>query len=120
MTRPINAESVEQERRIKDAIEGVQSVLHCTSRTERLPGGTLSQRLSISCRIARKLSEEEETELPRWICQFTMLVHPPKPYAVREIAAAIQLRRVVGINNPSVSPASYDAIGEQWVKQFLN
>ena len=32
---------------------------------------------------------------------------------------AIQTRRVIGINDPSITCVAYDAIGEQWVKRFM-
>src|SRR5438552_6191067 len=51
----------------------------------------------------------------------TEVVHTcPKPYAVREMAEAIRTRRVIGVNDASITRVSYDAIGEQWVKRFMN
>src|SRR5438876_12460370 len=60
------------------------------------------------------LSDEEEKELARWIRQLTNASYPPKPYAVREMAEAIRTRRVIGVNDASITRVSYDAIGEQW------
>jgi hypothetical protein len=45
--------------------------------------------------------------------------YPPKPYVVKEMAEAIRTRRIIGINDPSITYVSYDAISDQWVRCFL-
>lgn len=65
------------------------------------------------------LSAEEEKELVRWITRLTNQSYPPKPYTVREMAEAIRTRRVIGINDPSITRVSYPPIGKQWVSRFM-
>jgi len=129
MTRPINREAHQKEERIKEAIEGVQSGKYKSVREAgrelNVPHATISHRMKgrktrvESHEDQQILSEEEEKELSRWIRDLTVFGYPPKPYAVKEMAEAIQTRRVIEINNPSIIHVSYDAIGDQWVGRFL-
>jgi polyhydroxyalkanoate synthesis regulator phasin len=43
----------------------------------------------------------------------------PRPYTIREMAEAIRTRRVIGINNLSITYVKYDKIGDQWVPRFI-
>ena len=65
------------------------------------------------------LCSEEEIELVQWISQLTNCRYPPKLYTIKEMVEAIRTRHAVEINNNSVILIQYDAIGEQWVPQFL-
>jgi hypothetical protein len=129
MTRPFNIEGHLQEQRLKEAIEGVQSGKYeSTAEAARkldVPYSTLRHRVNgrqtrvESHEDQQILSEEEETELARWIRQLTRYGYPPKPYAVREMAEAIRARRLIRINDASVTNVSYDGIGAQWVRRFM-
>jgi hypothetical protein len=130
MTRSINSEGKERDRQIEEAIQGKQDGKYKTYAEAALilkvPQATLYARASgRRTRIQaheheQLLSEEEEKELPRWITQLTIAALPPKPYAVKEMAEAIRTRRIIGVNDPSITRVSYDAIGEQWVDRFMN
>ena len=129
MTRPINVERANQERRIQDALEGVKSGQFKSyaeaARVLHIPKSTLCHRAKgrqtriESHEDLQLLSNEEEIELTRWIGQLTVCGYPPKPYAVREMAEAIRTRRVIGVNDPSITHVSFDTIGEQWVSRFM-
>ena len=118
MMRSIDIEVSQQNQRIEEAIEGVKSGQYkdCTKAAWilKILYSTLRHRMK-----QQLLSEEEETELARWIRQLTVQGYPPKPYAVREMAQAIQTQCVIGINDPSITHVAYDEIGEQWVKRFM-
>jgi len=130
MTRPIDVEATQRNQRIQEAIAGVISGQYkdCAeaARILKAPYSTVRHRVNgrqtrvQSHEDQQLLSEEEETELARWIRQLTVQGYPPKPYAVREMAQAIQTRRVIGINDPSITHVAYDEIGEQWVKRFMS
>jgi len=130
MTRRKNVEGVERNRRIKEGIEGVKSGRY-KSYTEaakelNIPHATMTHRAA-----GRKtrpeahedkqiLAAEEETELVRWIGRLTASGYPPKPHTLRKMADTIRTRRATGINEPSAIYVSYDTLGQQWHKRFLN
>ena len=130
MTRPIDVEGRERDQRVVEAVQGKKSGKYKSyaeaARILGVPESTVYARASgRPTRIQaheheQLLSEEEEKELARWIRQLTNASYPPKPYAVREMAEAIRTRRVIGVNDASIIRVSYDAIGEQWVKRFMN
>jgi len=129
MTRPINAEAMEQEQRIKEAFMGVNSGRFKSKRDAAkqlgIPQATLYHRAA--GRLTRTqahedmqiLSAEEEKELAHWIRRLTEGAYPPKYYTVREMAETIRTRRVLEINTHSITHVSYNSIGEQWVKRFM-
>ena len=92
MTRPIGVEENEQNQRIEEGINGVKSGLYkdCMAAAKALnvPYSTLNHRFKgRPTRVQahenqQLLSEEEETELARWIRQLAVQGYPPKPYAV--------------------------------------
>lgn len=129
MTRPKNIEAAEQERRIIEALEGVKMGRY---KSYREAANAMDVSKSTLCARAngikprrhaheneQLLTSAEEKELARWISQLTTFGYPPKPYGVREMAEAIRSRRVHGVNNSNVIYVSYDQIGEQWVKRFM-
>jgi len=129
MTRPINKKAIEQQQRINEAIEGVESgrfkdKLEAARRLS-IPPSTLYHRAA--GRITRAeaheaeqiLSREEEKELAQWIRRLTIGGYPPKHFVVRQMAEAIRTRRVIGVNDESITHVSYDSIGEQWVRRFI-
>ena len=130
MTRPINMDGREREWKVAEALQGKESGKYKSyaeaAHSLGVPPSTVYA-CAKGCPTHTQahepkqlLSGEEEKELVRWICQLTDSGYPPKPYAVREMAEAIQIRRLIGINDASVRHVSYDAIGEQWVKRFMS
>jgi hypothetical protein len=130
MTRPCKSEEREQNKRIEEAIEGKKSGKYKSyaeaSKALNVALSTIYHRVNgrqtrvESHEYEQLLSEEEETELCRWIRELSAASYPPKLYAVREMAEAIRTRRIIGINDPSVTCVSYEAIGEQWVTRFMS
>jgi len=130
MTRPINIEGNERNRRIEEAIErkklGKYKSYAEAADVLNVPLSSIYNRVNgRSTRVQvheheQLLSEEEETELARWIRELTVAGYPPKPYALREMAEAIRTRRIIGINDASITYVSYEAIGEQWLKWFMS
>ena len=130
MTRLKNVESADQEQRITEALEGVQSGRFKTyreaARALDVPKSTLCYRAQgRSTRIGAHedeqiLSNDEETELVEWIKKLTLCGYPPKRFTVQEMAQTIRTRRVIGINNATATLIQYDEIGEQWVTRFMN
>jgi len=130
MTRRKNVEGVERNRRIKEGIEGVKSGRYksyteaakelnvpCATMTHRVTGRKTRPEAHEDEQI---LAAEEETELVRWIGRLTASGYPPKPHTLREMADTIRTRRATGINEPSAIYVSYDTLGHQWHKRFLN
>jgi hypothetical protein len=129
MTRPKNVEAAEREERIKDALEGVKSgrfkSYREVARVIDVLNATLSARANR--RLPRNQAHEdeqiltnaEETELMRWITRLTLIGYPPKPDHVKEIAKSLRMRRIVGMNNPSITYVQYHKIGKHWVPRFL-
>ena len=100
MTRPKNIETAEQEQRIKEALKEIESGQYKTYREAAsamdVPKSTLHNRekgmkpRNHAHESEQLLSMAEEKELARWISQLTIFGYPPKPFAVREMAEAIQ------------------------------
>jgi hypothetical protein len=97
MTRPKNVEEVAWNQLIDEGIAGVKSKLY-GSYTEA------ANKLKVPCLI-----------ITHRTCGY-----PPKPSTVLEMADTFQSQRVIGINNSSVAYVSYDSIGEQWHRHFMN
>lgn len=129
MTRPINHEARAQEERVQLALEGVKSGLYRSlseaAKQLDIPRATLYHRAKGHVSRTqgqweqRILSEEEETELVRWITKLTAAGYPPKHHAVGEMAESVQTRHVKAINDESIAYVSYQGIGKQWVRWFI-
>jgi hypothetical protein len=129
MTRKKNVESVNQEKRIQQALEeyrlGHFLSYRAAGQAFNVPHNTLADRAkgkkprNQAHEDQQILSSEEEMELVRWISRLTNCGYPSKPHTIKEMAEAIRTRRTIGVNNDSITLIKYDSIGEQWVSRFL-
>ena len=129
MTRPEDVEAADREKRICEALKQYKlrkfSSYRAAARVFNVSHSTLADRAkgikprNQAHEDEQILTNEEETELVRWISRLTICGYPPKPYSIREMAEAIRTRRVLGINDVSATYVQYDAIGQKWVLRFL-
>ena len=123
MTRLKNVESADQEQRITEALEAVQSGWFKSNREAAraldVPKSTVCDRAKGRSTKTRAyedeqiLSNEEEKELVEWIKKLTSCGYPSKHFAVQEMAQAIRMQRVIRINNVTATLIRYNEIGEQ-------
>ena len=129
MTRRKKPERVENDKRMKAAIESVLNgeypSAHAAAGAYGVPRATLYHR--INGRPSRQagqeslqlLSHAKEKELRDWITRLTITGYAPRHSTVREMAHELRLRHRPQIDEITNLPIYYPPIGQQWVQRFL-
>jgi len=65
------------------------------------------------------LTSTEEKALAERICQMTVTGYLPTENLIYKIAYELRQYRLIGINDDGIQPVVYEAIGPDWVKQFM-
>jgi len=133
MTRPKRPDDAEKEARLQEAIVEYQKrrkkskvSLNRIAKDFDVPRQTLRGRINgtLPRNKAQEdlmhLTNEEETELAKWITTLTQRGYAPRYNTIRELAGIIRNRRVIGVNDDDIQLVNYNSIGKDWVPRFIS
>src|SRR5947199_5411421 len=123
-------EELEIEGRVKEALYAIKlgrvKSIFAAAKEFNVPRDRLYRRVagyksrSEARNDQQLLTKMEEIELVRWIKQCTIVGYPVSYQMLREMAVEIQYKRVANINNQTIESVSYDPIGEDWIRRFID
>ena len=129
MRRRQSQAATDKEARVQQALKGIQdgtyrSAYHAAQEL-KLSTSTLSDRLrgresrADARSNQQNLTPPEEHALLKWVTQLTITGYPAKHSMLREMAEEIRKKRVMKINDISITLVSYPPIGINWVSRFV-